>query len=159
MRTQASPIAPKQPDPKILCCRLEFSPISSYTAPAIGTSGSQILIMGGQSAISIDQFPLLKWYQQEFKSFLSRPEARLMVIGYSFGDKHVNDAIGERVERGPNGPCEYALAWRDQRRLRLRPWRLSTFRAARRPYRAGDQWLRCSNRGKRPAATRPDWTS
>jgi hypothetical protein len=51
--------------------------------------------MGGQSAISIDQFPLLKWYQQEFKSFLSRPEARLIVIGYSFGDKHVSDAIGE----------------------------------------------------------------
>ena len=56
--------------------------------------------MGGQKAVSINQFPILSWYQREFRSFLSKSNARLMVIGYSFNDKHINDAIGEGVERG-----------------------------------------------------------
>jgi hypothetical protein len=58
-----------------------------------GSSGGRILIMGGQKAVSIDQFPILSWYHQEFKAHLLRPSARLMVIGYSFSDAHINDAI------------------------------------------------------------------
>jgi hypothetical protein len=58
------------------------------------------LIMGGQKAVSIDQFPILSWYHREFKQFLLRPDARLMVIGYSFSDAHINMAIGEGVDRG-----------------------------------------------------------
>jgi SIR2-like domain len=58
-----------------------------------GQSGGRILIMGGQKAVGIDQFPILSWYHQEFKAHLLRPGARLMVIGYSFSDAHINDAI------------------------------------------------------------------
>jgi hypothetical protein len=65
-----------------------------------GTSGTRILIMGGQKAISIDQFPILTWYHQLFREHLLRPDARLMVIGYSFSDVHINKAIGDGVERG-----------------------------------------------------------
>jgi hypothetical protein len=65
-----------------------------------GTSGGRILVMGGQKAISIDQFPILTWYHQLFREYLSRPGARLMVIGYSFSDAHINKAIGDGVERG-----------------------------------------------------------
>jgi hypothetical protein len=43
--------------------------------------------MGGQKAVSINQFPILAWYQQEFRNYLLRPAA-LMVIGYSFSDAH-----------------------------------------------------------------------
>jgi hypothetical protein len=56
--------------------------------------------MGGQKALSIDQFPVLTWYREQFKNWLSRSATRLMVVGYGFGDRHINDAIGEGVERG-----------------------------------------------------------
>jgi hypothetical protein len=65
-----------------------------------GPSGGRILIMGGQKAISIDQFPILTWYHKLFREFLLRPDARLMVIGYSFGDDHINKAIGDGVDKG-----------------------------------------------------------
>jgi hypothetical protein len=56
--------------------------------------------MGGQKAVNIGQFPILNWYHHEFSQFLSSPDARLMVIGYSFSDAHINSAIGEGVEHG-----------------------------------------------------------
>jgi SIR2-like domain len=75
-----------------------------------GPPGGRILIMGGKKAISIDQFQLLAWFHREFRQFLQRPDTRLMVIGYSFGDAHINTAIEEGVEKGlklfiidPNG--------------------------------------------------------
>jgi hypothetical protein len=58
-----------------------------------GSSGSYLLIMGGTKAASIDRFEILKWYHTEFRQMLKRPDARLMVIGYGFGDEHINDAI------------------------------------------------------------------
>jgi hypothetical protein len=62
--------------------------------------GSRILIMGGQKAVSIGRFPILKWYQDEFRNILLRPNARLMIIGYGFGDSHINDAIAEGLQAG-----------------------------------------------------------
>jgi hypothetical protein len=61
-------------------------------------SGQRVLIMGGQKAVSIGRFPLLTWYYKEFQNMLLRPSARLMVIGYSFSDQHINDAIAEGLE-------------------------------------------------------------
>jgi hypothetical protein len=55
--------------------------------------GSRILIMGGEKAVSIGQFPILSWYHDEFRKALLQPGARLMVIGYSFSDHHINEAI------------------------------------------------------------------
>jgi hypothetical protein len=64
-----------------------------------GPSGRRILIMGGQKAVSINQFPILRWYHQEFRKMLMRPGARLMVTGYSFSDIHINDAIMDAVKQ------------------------------------------------------------
>jgi SIR2-like domain len=64
-----------------------------------GPSGGRILIMGGQKAVSINQFPILSWYHQEFRNMLTRPGARLMVIGYSFSDAHINDAIMDAIKQ------------------------------------------------------------
>ena len=55
--------------------------------------GKRILIMGGQKAVSIGLYPILTWYHDEFRKMLVRPSAKLMVIGYSFSDTHINDAI------------------------------------------------------------------
>jgi hypothetical protein len=49
--------------------------------------------MGGQKAVNIERFPILTWYHSEFRKMLLRPNARLMVAGYSFSDAHINDAI------------------------------------------------------------------
>jgi hypothetical protein len=65
-----------------------------------GPSGGRILIVGGQKAVSIGQFPILTWYHQQFRNMLTRPGARLMVIGYSFSDAHINDAIMDAIKRG-----------------------------------------------------------
>jgi transcriptional regulator with XRE-family HTH domain len=55
--------------------------------------GERILIMGGQKTAIIKKFPLLNWYHEEFRKTLALPGARLMVMGYSFSDEHINDAI------------------------------------------------------------------
>jgi hypothetical protein len=60
----------------------------------------RVLIMGGEKTVSINRFPLLTWYHQEFRKMLQRPEARLMVIGYGFGDAHINDAILDGLKNG-----------------------------------------------------------
>jgi len=56
--------------------------------------------MGGQKAVSIGRFPILTWYHDELRKMLLRPEARLMVIGYSFSDTHINDAIVDGLKAG-----------------------------------------------------------
>jgi hypothetical protein len=56
--------------------------------------------MGGQKAIHIQQFPILTSYHQLFREYLLRQDARLMVIGYSFSDAHINTAIGDAVDNG-----------------------------------------------------------
>lgn len=60
----------------------------------------QLLIMGGNKAVEISQYPILKWYHKRFEEHLSRPGTRLMVIGYSFGDHHINDAIVQAADKG-----------------------------------------------------------
>jgi hypothetical protein len=62
--------------------------------------GKRILIMGGQKAVSIGLYPILKWYHEEFRKMLLRPSAKLMVIGYSFSDTHINDAIVDGLNAG-----------------------------------------------------------
>lgn len=56
--------------------------------------------MGGQKAISIGQFPILTWYHQQFRNFLNCPGAKLMVIGYSFSDAHINNTIMDAMKGG-----------------------------------------------------------
>jgi hypothetical protein len=65
-----------------------------------GPTGSRIIIMGGNKADEIPRSPLLAWYMREFERCINGPGAKLMVIGYSFGDKHINDAISAAVDRG-----------------------------------------------------------
>jgi hypothetical protein len=63
-------------------------------------SGKELLVMGGDKALVIDQFPILKWKHQQFKEYLSRPDTRLMVVGYSFGDLHINQTVRDAADTG-----------------------------------------------------------
>jgi SIR2-like domain len=96
-------IAPQQPDADNFKLPPRIQPYIKLHGSCNwndGTSGGRILIMGGQKAISIDQFPILTWYHQQFREFLLRPDARLMVIGCSFSDAHINTVIGDGVDKG-----------------------------------------------------------
>jgi hypothetical protein len=55
-------------------------------------SDAPLLIMGGNKASSISGSPLLAWYHREFQERLLKG-ARVMIIGYSFGDEHINRVL------------------------------------------------------------------
>jgi hypothetical protein len=60
----------------------------------------QILIMGGNKVGDIQQSKILSEYSRIFEENLARPKTRLMIIGYSFGDDHINRAIVAAQEHG-----------------------------------------------------------
>ena len=57
------------------------------------------MIIGRDKASQIGRNYLLAWYLELFKSVLSRPDSRLLVIGYGFGDPHINRAISDSITR------------------------------------------------------------
>jgi len=61
-------------------------------------SGAPLLIMGNTKAGAIQRFPVLRGYHNQFAASLSEPNSKLMVIGYSFQDEHIN-AVIERAWR------------------------------------------------------------
>jgi hypothetical protein len=60
--------------------------------------GAPILVMGGNKTASIKRFPILERYYAEFRRSIAQHGTRLMVIGYSFNDFHINQAIEEAVQ-------------------------------------------------------------
>ncbi|MGB6543206.1 MAG: SIR2 family protein [Xanthobacteraceae bacterium] len=60
------------------------------------TPGAEpLLIIGTDKPGRIRRHPLLEWYHREFRRYLSMPDTRLVVIGYSFSDDHINQMILE----------------------------------------------------------------
>jgi hypothetical protein len=62
--------------------------------------GHRVLIMGGAKLREIGRIPILNWYAQQFEAALLQPNSRLMVIGYGFGDQHINEIIQKAVNSG-----------------------------------------------------------
>jgi hypothetical protein len=62
-------------------------------------AGGRVLIMGGNKTATIQNTALLRWYADQFDQYLQRG-ARLMVIGYSFSDPHINKSIMDATKRG-----------------------------------------------------------
>jgi hypothetical protein len=62
--------------------------------------GERLLVIGGNKTGSIKAFQVLKRYQEEFLNMLLLPDTHLMVIGYSFGDPHINNAIQAAANKG-----------------------------------------------------------
>lgn len=65
-----------------------------------GSQREMMLILGGDKATNIARHPLLMFYHAEFLRIVCSPNARLMIIGYSFGDVHINQMIFKGVEAG-----------------------------------------------------------
>jgi SIR2-like domain len=66
----------------------------------IDSQSGPLLILGGEKALTIQLHPLLIKYHEEFRTYLSRGAAKLMIIGYGFNDGHINEAIGNAVDGG-----------------------------------------------------------
>lgn len=64
---------------------------------------ASMLVMGSGKAAAIDRFPVLKAYHHEFRRRLEEPQNRLMVIGYSFQDPHINGVIQGASDRAGLG--------------------------------------------------------
>jgi hypothetical protein len=62
--------------------------------------GSSLLIMGGNKGRDIEKHPLLMEYQDLFRRALTKSDCRVVVIGYGFGDQHINDILLEGVAAG-----------------------------------------------------------
>ncbi len=59
-----------------------------------------LVVLGGNKFGSISNSPILSWYHSQFKALLQdEQESRLLVIGYGFGDAHVNAAISEAIKK------------------------------------------------------------
>lgn len=64
-----------------------------------GRDDGELLIVGGNKDVAIKRSRLLAWYFATFEEYVSRPGTRLMVIGYSFRDDHINRLIEAAAAR------------------------------------------------------------
>jgi hypothetical protein len=65
-----------------------------------GDDGRRVMIIGGAKQQDIGHTAILKWYLQLFEEMLSRPDSRLMVVGYGFRDDHVTAVIDRAAAQG-----------------------------------------------------------
>jgi hypothetical protein len=56
-------------------------------------NGQPTLVIGRDKTGTIAQHPILYWTYQQFELYLNRDDTRLMVIGYGFGDEHINQSL------------------------------------------------------------------
>ncbi len=61
-------------------------------------AGKDMLIMGDHKPDAIQERPLLRWYYEEFRKTLNSDDAKIMTIGYSFQDIHINDLLWTAAE-------------------------------------------------------------
>lgn len=57
--------------------------------------GDNLMVVGGGKKNQIGKFPLLSQYLEVFKEVCSRKDLRLMIIGYGFGDDHINEILAK----------------------------------------------------------------
>ena len=61
------------------------------------SDGGQCLVMGTEKSAQIENEPLLRWYSDLLKRVLYRNRVKLAVVGYVFGDKHINKVISKAM--------------------------------------------------------------
>jgi len=85
------------------------APTNNHTQPIyklhgssnwVDETGDQLQIIGGDKTASIAASKVLSLYKAEFDRRLKLPDTRLMIIGYSFHDNHINASINEAISAG-----------------------------------------------------------
>lgn len=64
----------------------------------IGSNGKKSMVIGRHKEDKIKKEPLLNRYFETFKEVLSQGQRRLLIIGYGFGDDHINRVISNAVK-------------------------------------------------------------
>lgn len=64
------------------------------------TVGDSLLVLGAAKTQVIQSSRLLRSYAELFDQSLCRPDVRLMVIGYGFGDAHINASLIRGADAG-----------------------------------------------------------
>jgi hypothetical protein len=59
---------------------------------------SELMIVGSQKEEQMKENPLIKWYFDIFLEKLSSPGSRLLILGHSLLDPHINRIIFEAVQ-------------------------------------------------------------
>ncbi|MBN2407087.1 MAG: SIR2 family protein [Elusimicrobia bacterium] len=59
--------------------------------------GKEAMVIGYEKEMNIEKEPLLIHYYDYFKKVLNQGTAKLLVIGYGFGDKHINEVIADAI--------------------------------------------------------------
>ncbi len=62
------------------------------------SDGSNRMVVGKNKTGIIESEPLLKAYFDIFKETIQSGDKKLMIIGYGFGDKHINDVLIDGVK-------------------------------------------------------------
>lgn len=60
-------------------------------------TGDELMVMGNKKSEQISESPLLGWYHEVFKNVLFAGDIRMMIIGYGFGDEHINEVIAQGI--------------------------------------------------------------
>ena len=55
------------------------------------------MVIGEDKTDQISREPLLKYYSELFQQVLSDGNVELFVIGYGFGDEHINEVIADSI--------------------------------------------------------------
>lgn len=63
----------------------------------ISFDGTQKMVIGRGKTSQIEKEPLLNYQFEVFKEVISQDQRRLLIIGYGFGDDHINRIISESV--------------------------------------------------------------
>lgn len=63
------------------------------------SDGSNQLVIGKNKTELIDKEPLLKWYFDLFQKVIAEGDKKLLIIGYGFGDQHINKILVDGVEK------------------------------------------------------------
>jgi len=82
------------------------------------SNGKRLILTGSRKAEQIQNESLLAHYLKIFEGVLFQPEQRLLIIGYGFGDKHINKIIANAVKNhglelfiiSPKSPNKF---WKD----------------------------------------------
>ncbi|MBT1516248.1 SIR2 family protein [Bradyrhizobium sp. SRL28] len=59
-----------------------------------------VMVIGGAKVDDINRIALLSWYQERFHEMICGSNTRLMIIGYSFNDDHINAQLAAAARAG-----------------------------------------------------------
>lgn len=63
------------------------------------SDGLNQMVIGKNKSELIEKEPLLRWYFELFKKAIAEGNKKILIVGYGFGDQHINTILVEGVEK------------------------------------------------------------